>query len=226
MNTATLEADRTSAARRFARVATLTIHAGLVVAITIDPSSSQALITAILITLLAVASYTDLRWHRIPNWLTYPALLWTFALVGFSTQWTPEAVLLTNFQATPHRLADAALGGAVSFVGMLMVYRLSGTGAGDVKLATAIGAAVGVQAGVSTILWCHLLAAGGLTAWRAWHADWQCVANAAALRFALPLPFSAVAAAQHAGPTAPTQVPLAAYFAGGVILTLGGASLV
>ena len=38
----------------------------------------------VLITVVAVATYFDLKSHRIPNWLTYPALLFTiFKLDSF-----------------------------------------------------------------------------------------------------------------------------------------------
>jgi prepilin peptidase CpaA len=78
---------------------------------------------------LAVATFTDLRSRRIPNWLVFPFLLAGFVVSGALHGWA----------GISHSLAGMALGallfGALSALG--------GMGMGDVKLVAAIGAWIG-----------------------------------------------------------------------------------
>ncbi len=80
-------------------------------------------------TLVLVAGIYDIRWRRIPNWLVLPALL-----VGFA---------LNTFLYGVAGLEDSALGFGIAVATYLPLYLLRGMGAGDVKLAAAIGALVG-----------------------------------------------------------------------------------
>lgn len=109
----------------------------------------------VLIPLLAIGSITDLGERRIPNWLNYSAIV--LALVGglsvslmqyFGHQPLPEVVTFP----------EALAGFSASFGAMFVIYLLLGTGAGDVKLAGAIGACMGVESGLTVLLWTHLLA--------------------------------------------------------------------
>lgn len=105
---------------------------------------------------LAVATFTDLRSHRIPNWLVFPFLLAGFVVSGTLHGW---AGIL-------HSLAGMALG-ALLFGGLCA---LGGMGMGDVKLVAAIGAWIGttqlvialvvtgIAGGVMAVCWA---AAGG-----------------------------------------------------------------
>jgi prepilin peptidase CpaA len=78
---------------------------------------------------LAVATFMDLRSHRIPNWLVFP-----FFLVGITV-----FGCLHGWHGVGQSLAGAGLG--------LLVYGflfwMGGMGAGDVKLCAAIGAWIG-----------------------------------------------------------------------------------
>jgi prepilin peptidase CpaA len=78
---------------------------------------------------LAVACFTDLRSHRIPNWLVLPFLLAGIVVSGWLQGW--------------HGLGQsfAGLGLGVLIYGFL--FWLGGMGAGDVKLCAAIGAWIG-----------------------------------------------------------------------------------
>jgi prepilin peptidase CpaA len=78
---------------------------------------------------LAVATFTDLRSRRIPNWLVFPFLLAGFVVSGALHGWA----------GIRHSLAGMALG-ALLF-GVLCA--LGGMGMGDVKLVAAIGAWIG-----------------------------------------------------------------------------------
>ncbi len=78
---------------------------------------------------LAVATFTDLRSRRIPNWLVFPFLLAGIVVSGALHGWA----------GVGHSLEGMALGLAV--FGPLAW--LGGMGMGDVKLCAAIGAWIG-----------------------------------------------------------------------------------
>jgi prepilin peptidase CpaA len=77
---------------------------------------------------LAVAVATDLRAHRIPNWLTAGMAAAGFGIAAGGGQVTPM---------------QAALGMVVGLLLMLPGHVIGATGAGDVKLMAAVGAVVG-----------------------------------------------------------------------------------
>jgi len=77
----------------------------------------------------SVASVTDVRSKRIPNWLTYSAMLFG---VGFHT-------LNNGVQGFLYSVEGLFLGLAL----LIIMYLLGGTGAGDVKLMGAVGALLG-----------------------------------------------------------------------------------
>lgn len=112
----------------------------------------------LLVVLLAAAcSYTDLLWGKIYNWATYPALLWALAL-------NTAAALAESGGGPPGwlgavGLGDALLGAGACFGVMLVAYRLSGGGAGDVKLAAAFGALLGLERGLNALILAYVLGA-------------------------------------------------------------------
>jgi prepilin peptidase CpaA len=85
----------------------------------------------LLAVVVVVASYYDIRYRRIPNWLTLPCVIVGFALNAFL-----EPPLW-------HGLGDAGLGVALALLFNFPLYLLHARGAGDVKLLAAIGALVG-----------------------------------------------------------------------------------
>ncbi len=91
---------------------------------------SSAQITALLALSVAIlAAATDVRSRRIPNRLTYPAMLVGLALQSALHGW--------------RGLLFSAAGGLL-FGGVFMLFHLvRAMGAGDVKLATALGCIVG-----------------------------------------------------------------------------------
>jgi prepilin peptidase CpaA len=110
---------------------------------------SWAQFTAMLAVALGIcAAFTDARTRRIPNRLTYPAALAGLALQGTLHGW--RGLLLS-------------LGGGLLFGGVLMAFHLvRAMGAGDVKLATALGCIVGL--GESPRLMFAIALAGGALA--------------------------------------------------------------
>jgi prepilin peptidase CpaA len=91
-----------------------------------------------------VAGWTDWRWRRIPNWLTVPALLLGIAVNGFATGWV----------GAKESLLGVGLG-----LGLLLPFVLiRSLGAGDWKLAGALGAFLGPSRMVTVLLGTVLVA--------------------------------------------------------------------
>lgn len=78
--------------------------------------------------LLVATVYTELKWNRIPNWLTIPALL-----IG----------LLAAHLTSGPALITSVLGVVIGFGFLFIFYMFGGLGGGDVKLMGAVGALVG-----------------------------------------------------------------------------------
>lgn len=127
------------------------------------PSSVSCVAGIILSLLLLMCAVTDTRKRKIYNWATYPGLLWALAL--------PLAVQLGGLPAEKLvfiDLSSALLGSVVCFVAMLLLYSISGGGAGDVKLATVIGGFLGVEQGLLAIALTYVLAAVAMLTLRIW----------------------------------------------------------
>ncbi len=82
-----------------------------------------------LLPVLMIAVYTDMRWHRIYNWLTFPAM-------GLGL------LLSVVFGGVPGLLSSLA-GGGLAAVVFLLLYLFAKMGAGDLKLMVAIGTWLG-----------------------------------------------------------------------------------
>jgi len=93
--------------------------------------------------LLAVAS--DVRRHRIPNWLTLPALL--------------AALLASPWAGATTGSLEAALGAALGFGLLVAPYAFGGMGGGDVKALMVLGAWLGPVEILGATAWA-LIAAG------------------------------------------------------------------
>ena len=103
---------------------------------------------------LGVATFTDLRSRRIPNWLVLP-----FFGVGVVV-----SCFLQGWHGLGHSLSGAGLG--LLLYGVL--FFMGGMGAGDVKLCAAIGAWIGPVQLIYALVFTGLV--GGLMAlaWAVW----------------------------------------------------------
>jgi prepilin peptidase CpaA len=95
-----------------------------------------------------VAAVIDVRWRKIPNWLTLSALVG--GLVLQVVRFGPPGALVA--------LTGATLGLAI----LVPFYALRAIGAGDVKLLAALGAVLGPLALVSVVIYGALV--GGVIA--------------------------------------------------------------
>jgi Flp pilus assembly protein protease CpaA len=115
----------------------------------------------VLVPLLAVCTYTDLRWKIIPNYATYSALLWA---LGLNLLASVASLASPSFAATLSRhlgaigIGQSLLGAAVCFAIMFSLYTARGFGGGDIKMAAAVGALLGWQLGMSVLFWCAVTA--------------------------------------------------------------------
>ena len=168
----------------------------------------------VLIPLLTIASVTDLTSRRIPNWLTYSAIAFALSAAAIvSVRATSGAVVLPGVAG----LRESVSGFAATFGIMLLIYFIFGTGAGDVKLAGAIGACVGVQTGLHAILWTHLIAGLAMTFFVAWRVGPLWIIRAVNSRL---FPDRVLMPAADHSRTFRYPVPMAVYFAIGTIIAL------
>lgn len=114
---------------------------------------------------LAIATFTDLRSRRIPNWLVFPFLIAGIAVSGWLHGWS----------GVGHSLSGMALGGLLFGV----LSWMGGMGMGDVKLCAAIGAWVGPAQLIIALVVTEIT--GGIMAF-AWAACGGFLANCSVVR--------------------------------------------
>lgn len=117
--------------------------------------------SACLFVLIGVAAATDIVRHMIYNWTTYTGLGIALALNA--------AASALEYQGTMSSEGLASYVGAIGFQEslaglatcgglMLVCYVLFGVGGGDVKLLAMMGAFLGVERGLESLLWTFVLA--------------------------------------------------------------------
>jgi prepilin peptidase CpaA len=97
----------------------------------------------------AAAGYTDWRWRRIPNWVTVPAAVLGVALNAILGRWPGARASL--------------LGLALGLALLLPFVLIRSLGAGDWKLAGALGACLGPER-LLAVLFASVLVAGVMAA--------------------------------------------------------------
>lgn len=90
---------------------------------------SMSPVSLVAIGVASIAAYLDLRYRRIPNWLTVGALA-----IG---------LLLHGYESGLQGVFSASLGAGLGLAVLLPFYVLRGVGAGDVKLLAGLGALFG-----------------------------------------------------------------------------------
>src|SRR5437868_12050519 len=89
--------------------------------------------TVLLLVLTATAAFTDLRFHKIYNWTTYPGILLALAVNLFENGWDDG---IPGHPGLKDSLAGLALCGGL----MLVSFVFFNVGGGDVKLIAMVGA--------------------------------------------------------------------------------------
>jgi Flp pilus assembly protein protease CpaA len=145
-----------------------------VLALDHSPRSLPATWTGMVVVALVVTcACTDLIWRKIPNWATYPAVLWALGInaVGTLRGEPPVEGMGETVAVGPLGYVGfgrCLLGLAACFGVMFLVYRLSRGGAGDVKLAAALGALLGPERGFFALLCTFIVAGVVVAAWVVW----------------------------------------------------------
>jgi prepilin peptidase CpaA len=98
--------------------------------------------------ILLIASIYDLRFQRIPNWLTYPAVI---AAIAYH-------IVINGLTGFLFSLEGLSVGIAV----LILFYLKGGIGAGDVKLMGAVGGLLGPKGVFNAFLFTALI--GGIYA--------------------------------------------------------------
>lgn len=124
----------------------------------------DATTTGPLLGLLCLTTITDLLQNKIYNWATYTSFFWAIIVNALATTLQAPEEFFISYGVVG--LASCLLGAASCFGLMFVAYHLSRfQGAGDVKLATALGAWLGVQNGIMAILYTYILAGVILSCW-------------------------------------------------------------
>ena len=196
----------------------------------ISPASQLGSVAGLIaFMLLATSTYTDHRWKRIPNWATYTALSWALSLNLVGTCISVRGGVATdasNLTLLPQWLGSIgfreSLTGAVGcFAVMLMACTLCRAGGGDLKLATALGALVGLPMALLSLFWCFMIGGGVSLALVIWRQGF--VGTARSLLFqigSLVLPAVVPAPAATESQTLRTRIPMATFFAAGYCVAL------
>lgn len=184
----------------------------------------------VLLALLVTCAATDLGRRKIYNWATYSAVVWALAINLLATMGSlgdeGPTMIYRHFDIVGPRVLggiglEQSLGGAgLCFLMTLIGFHLSGTGAGDVKLATAIGALLGTH-GVYAVAYSYIVAAAAIVCWSVYNNGPLALVKAAARTIGNALgplwPFPPTTA-DNALLMKP--IPLGPYFAVGTLLVI------
>lgn len=138
------------------------------------PDPLQGVSGVVLALLVVTTTVTDLQRRRIPNWATYTAAAWALALALGATIVADRGAMRVPFAAEPvpgeRLLAHADIGTAaggfgIGFGAMFVLYGIFRGGAGDVKLAGALGALVGSDRILDALVYGYIVAGVAVACW-------------------------------------------------------------
>lgn len=109
------------------------------------------ILETVLLLLTGAATYTDLRWHKIYNWTTYPGILLGMLLNAGQMRGAGGTV----WDGLQESLSGFFLCGFI----LLVCFVLFQVGGGDVKLLAMVGAFLGPRRGLEVLLWTFVLGA-------------------------------------------------------------------
>ncbi len=105
----------------------------------------------VLVVVLIIAAVSDLRSGKVPNWLTYPAIV-----IGLAGHGIIGGI---HGKSDAMGLVGAAIGFTVGFFPLLLCWLAGGIGGGDAKLSGAIGALGGWRLALGAMLYGFIIAA-------------------------------------------------------------------
>lgn len=115
--------------------------------------------TVVMLSLTLTAAITDMLWHKIYNWNTYSGMFLALGTSGLAT-------LLGLAEDASHpwtrfvgwiEFGDSVTGFLACGLIMLTCFVFFQIGGGDVKLLAMLGAFLGLEQGISTLLWTFVL---------------------------------------------------------------------
>jgi prepilin peptidase CpaA len=110
----------------------------------------------LLLALMLIATVSDVRQHKVFNWNTYPGICAALLLSGV-------ADLLNRFYQVDSRwisssgFGESVAGFLLCGVVMLVCFVFFNVGGGDVKLIAMMGAFLGPERGIESLLWTFIL---------------------------------------------------------------------
>jgi prepilin peptidase CpaA len=132
----------------------------------------------VLLAVLGTCAVTDVQSHRIYNWATYSAFLWAILINlaasalsrGGEPLWSTASGAWVAGQSMLGGvgIGQSLAGAGLCFLITLAGYHMSGRGAGDVKLAAALGALLGIQHGIFAVAYSYIVAAVAIIVWSTW----------------------------------------------------------
>jgi prepilin peptidase CpaA len=106
------------------------------------------------VAILVVATFTDVRSRRIPNWLVLPFLAVGVGVSGWLHGW--------------HGVGSSLAGAALGLLIYGLLFWFGGMGAGDVKLCVAIGAWIGPWQLIISLIFTSLAGGAMVLGWALW----------------------------------------------------------